>query len=196
VSLNAGVPNTGVAGHSIVSSGGQLSTTGAVVSATVMVWLHWALFSQSSCARHVRVTLKLPPHRPLVTVLTTLTLTLGSHTSLAVGGPKPHSLPHSTVRSGAQVMLGAVVSATVMVWLHWAAFSQSSAARQVRVTLKLPPHWTFVTVLTTLMLTLRSQASLAVGAPKSHSSPHSTVRFGAQVMVGAVVSATVTVWLH
>ena len=39
VSLNAGVPNTGVAGHSILSSAGQLATTGEALSITVMVWL-------------------------------------------------------------------------------------------------------------------------------------------------------------
>jgi hypothetical protein len=36
-SLNSGVPNTGVAGHSIVASVGQLATVGAALSITVMV---------------------------------------------------------------------------------------------------------------------------------------------------------------
>src|SRR5688572_33085870 len=38
-SLNSGVPNTGVAGHSIVASLGQLATVGAALSSTVIVWL-------------------------------------------------------------------------------------------------------------------------------------------------------------
>src|SRR5207247_9806467 len=39
VSLNTGVPNTGVAGHWMVASAGQLATVGAALSITVMVWL-------------------------------------------------------------------------------------------------------------------------------------------------------------
>jgi acetyl esterase len=39
-SLNSGEPKTGVAGHSIVASAGQLATVGAALSKTVMVWLH------------------------------------------------------------------------------------------------------------------------------------------------------------
>src|SRR5438876_932164 len=37
VSLNTGVPNTGVAGHWMVASAGQLATVGALLSITVMV---------------------------------------------------------------------------------------------------------------------------------------------------------------
>src|SRR5881296_3133720 len=37
VSLNTGAPNTGVAGHSMVASAGQLVTVGALLSITVMV---------------------------------------------------------------------------------------------------------------------------------------------------------------
>src|SRR5258705_11771999 len=36
---SCGVPNTGVAGHWIVASVGQLATVGAALSSTVMVWL-------------------------------------------------------------------------------------------------------------------------------------------------------------
>jgi len=36
-SLNSGVPNIGVAWHSIVASVGQLATVGAALSITVMV---------------------------------------------------------------------------------------------------------------------------------------------------------------
>src|SRR6266446_3808573 len=37
VSLNTGAPKTGVAGHSMVASAGQLATVGALLSSTVMV---------------------------------------------------------------------------------------------------------------------------------------------------------------
>ena len=40
------------------------------------------------------------------------------------------------------------------------------------------------------------QVSLAVGASKFQALVHSMLLFGAQAMLGAVVSTTVTVWLH
>src|SRR6266576_3428494 len=52
-SLNTGVPKTGVAGHSIVASLGQLATVGAVLSSTVMVWLQVAELLCASVAVHV-----------------------------------------------------------------------------------------------------------------------------------------------
>src|SRR5439155_26574411 len=56
-SLKAGVPKCGVAGHSIVASVGQLATTGAVLSITVMVWLQVFFFSRRSAALQVRLVL-------------------------------------------------------------------------------------------------------------------------------------------
>src|SRR5712671_3238754 len=40
------------------------------------------------------------------------------------------------------------------------------------------------------------QVSLAVGASKDQTLVHSTVLLGTQIMVGLVVSTTVTFWLH
>src|SRR5438094_6038251 len=56
-SLNSGVPNAGVAGHSIVASVGQLATTGAVLSITVMVWLQVVALLCASVAVQVRLVL-------------------------------------------------------------------------------------------------------------------------------------------
>ena len=78
------------------------------------------------------------PQNParFVTVLNTVMATLvPSQMSLPVGGVNIHVPPHSTVSAAAQFNTGAVVSTTVMVWLHVAAFIQASVARHVRVAL-------------------------------------------------------------
>src|SRR5213592_3893704 len=56
-SLKAGVPKCGVAGHSMVSSAGQLATTGAVLSITVMVWLQVVELLWASVTVQVRLVL-------------------------------------------------------------------------------------------------------------------------------------------
>src|SRR5439155_14634107 len=65
-SLNSGVPNSGVAGHSIVTSVGQLAIVGAALSSTVMVWLQLVELLWASVAVQVRLVL-----------LTSLPLTIG-----------------------------------------------------------------------------------------------------------------------
>src|SRR5438046_7571836 len=52
--LNTGVPKSGVVGHSIVASLGQLATVGAALSVTVMVWLHVVELLCASVAVPVR----------------------------------------------------------------------------------------------------------------------------------------------
>jgi len=56
-SLNSGVPNTGVAGHSMVASVGQVATVGAALSSTVMVWLQVVELLCASVAVQVRLVL-------------------------------------------------------------------------------------------------------------------------------------------
>jgi len=68
---------------------------------------------------------------------------------------------------------------------------QTSVAFQVRVAEKVLPHAAFVIVLTTLNV-----PSLMAGASNVQAAPHSTVLFATQVIVGAVVSFTVTVCEH
>src|SRR5262245_8581672 len=117
--------------------------------------------------------------------------------SVAVGVLNDQALPHSAVLLGAQVITGGVWSSTVTVWLHSAVLPQASVARHVRVAAKVLPQRPvrLVTVPTTVMVTL-PQVSLAVGASKLQLLLHSTVLLSAQVMVGGVRSATVTIWLH
>src|SRR5207247_1291741 len=113
--------------------------------------------------------------------------------SLAVGGSKVQTEAHSTVFPPTQVMVGLVVSTTVTFWLHSAKLPHSSVARQVRVESKVLPHWpvVLVAVLTILTVTL-PHVSAAVGQSKAHGVVHSSVLSPAQVMVGLIVSTTVT----
>src|SRR5439155_5657049 len=56
-SVKTGAPKAGWAGHWMVSSAGQVATSGAVWSSTVMVWLHEVELPQASVAVQVRRTL-------------------------------------------------------------------------------------------------------------------------------------------
>src|SRR5437867_6026904 len=96
-----------------------------------------------------------------------------------------------------QLIVGAVVSTSVTVWLQSLELLQASVARHVRMASKVLPQWpvVLVTVLRMVMVTV-PQVSLAVGASKRQGLAHSTLLLGAQAMLGAVVSTTVTVWLH
>ena len=67
----------------------------------------------------------------------------------------------------------------------------------MRVAVRVSPHTLLLTVLTTAMVTfVPSAMSLAVGKSKFHAVPEFTVLFVTQVITGAVVSTTFTVWLH
>src|SRR6266566_1879779 len=73
--------------------------SGAVVSMTLTVWLHWALLPQASVAAQVRVASKVLPQWPtvLVTVLTTAMAMLVPPLSVAVGASKVQAAPSCTV---------------------------------------------------------------------------------------------------
>src|SRR6266581_9064514 len=119
--------------------------------------------------------------------------------SVAVGWSKLQAAPSWTVLLVLlQLMTGAVVSMTLTVWLHWALLPQASVAAQVRVASKVLPQWpaVLVTVLTTVMVAL-PLLSVAVGGSKVQGAPSWTVLLVLlQLMTGAVVSITLTVWLH
>src|SRR5437773_11199842 len=117
--------------------------------------------------------------------------------SLAVGASKVQVLVHSTILLGTQEMVGGVLSSTVTVWLQSAVLPQASVARQVRVASKVFPQWPvgLVKVGRMVMVAL-PQVSFAVGASKYQVVVHSTVLLGTQMMVGWVVSCTVTFWLQ
>src|SRR2546422_537476 len=141
-----------------------------------MVWLHVALLLQPSVARQVRVAVSVVPHKMLVIVSATTSVTLlPSQRSLATGASKSYGVPHATIRLETHAIAGAVESTTVMVWLHVAVLVQGSVACQVRVAEKVFPHRALVTVPTTTRVTFVPSQPAAVGASKSHAFPHSTV---------------------
>ena len=128
---------------------------------------------------------------------TQTTVGFTSQTSVAVtakmtsapGGPEP-----TTVISLGQTISGGVVSCSLIVWLQLAALRQESMACHVLVAEKsLPASW-LVTVPIIVTGTFAVHASLALGLSKSHSTPHSTTRSGAQTMTGANVSRTRMIW--
>src|SRR5262245_9772058 len=125
---------------------------------------------------------------------TLATLPFGSWASATIvkfaGAMKISPLAGSTM-----VTVGGVVSPTLTVWLHWALLPQASVATQVRVAAKEPPQAAFVTVLRMDIVTAL-QESVAVGASKLQALPCWAFLLAAQVIVGGVMSTTVTVWLH
>src|SRR5439155_6596289 len=174
--------------------------TGAVVSTTVTFWLHCAKLPQASVACQVRVASKVVPQSPvvLVTVLT-MVIVLLPLLSVAVGASNVQDVPSSTVLLVLpHVITGAVVSTTVTFWLHCAKLPQASVACQVRVASKVVPQSpvVLVTVLT-IVIVLLPLLSVAVGASNVQAVPSSTVLLVLlHVITGAVVSTTVTFWLH
>jgi hypothetical protein len=107
-SVAVGVVNEGVAGHSIVVGPGSAEITGAVVSATLMVWVAVELFPLSSVAVQVRTctTGQVP-----VLLSTKVNVTLVSQLSVAVGVVKLGVAGHSIVLSaGSAEITGAVLS--------------------------------------------------------------------------------------
>src|SRR5260370_10551284 len=72
--------------------------TGAVVSTTVTVWLHWALLLQASIACQVRVASKVLPQWPavLVTVLRIVMVAVPP-LSMALGASKVQAVPNFNV---------------------------------------------------------------------------------------------------
>src|SRR5439155_1403714 len=104
--------------HWTVASGGQL-ITGAVVSTTLIVWLQELLLPAQSVAVQVRVMTLVLGQLP-ATVLSLCVITgAGSQLSVAVALPVAVGsleLLHWTVASGGQVITGAVLSTTLMVW--------------------------------------------------------------------------------
>src|SRR6188474_1557281 len=120
---------------------------GGVLSSTLIVRLQVAVLPQSSVAVQVRVTLGIPVQLAEVTSLNVMD-TEASQASLAVAAPKVGTdgqlIGDTTV---GQVMLGGVISCTLIVRLQVAVLPQSSVAVQVRVTLGIPVQLAEVTSL-------------------------------------------------
>src|SRR5438552_6886547 len=175
----------------------MVTTLGGVVSTTCTVWLHWAELPQASVACQVRVELNEPPHKLLVVALKMAMVAL-PQVSLAVGKSKVHGVPSWTVLSPLQLIVGGVVSTTLTVWRQRLKFPQASVACQVRIAVKVLPQWpvVLVTVVKIVMVAVPLM-SVAVGASNVQAAAHSTFLLVlVQVITGAVVSVTITVWLQ
>ena len=68
--------------------------TGAKLSCTIIVALHWALFPQSSIAVHVLITLYDCGHAPGTVTSKKVTFTVASQASKTIGFPNPGVCPH------------------------------------------------------------------------------------------------------
>ena len=126
--------------------------------------LQVAVLPQSSVAVHVRVVLYVPTHEPGVVASTKVMVTVASQASVAVGGVNTGKAGQSTGDVCAtQVIVGGIKSSTTMVPLHDAVLPQSSVAVQVRVVLYVPTHDPGVVASANVIVTVASQASVAVG---------------------------------
>src|SRR5947199_347506 len=100
--------------------------------------------------------------------------------STAVGGVNVQGVPKGTTKLVPQVSTGGVVSTTVTVWLQVAALPQGPR--------------TLVIALAMETVTFGQQRSVAVGGAMGV--PHCTTRLLTQLIVGGVVSTTLTIWLQ
>src|SRR3989442_10754239 len=153
--------------------------TGAVVSTTVTVWLHWGLLVQASVAWQVRVASKVLPQWPavLVTVLR-MVIFFNDTVSAEIDALSLHDALQISVLLVLllQFMTGAVVSTTVTVWLHWALLVQASVACQVGTASKWFPHWPAVLVTAPARVIVAVRLlSVAVGRSKVQALPSCTV---------------------
>src|SRR6185503_135242 len=113
---------------------------------------------------------------------------------VALGSVEP---VHSTVASGTSLIVGAVVSTMVMVWVDRAVLPQTSVAVQVRTNEPVLPHWSLIAPSLCVIVTV-PQVSLPVAVPVALGAVepvHSTVASGTSLIVGAVVSTMVMVWV-
>jgi hypothetical protein len=187
--------------HSMVMLPGHV-IAGAVLSSTVMVWTQLLLLPQSSMAVHVRVIVYSCGHPPAAVTSAYVGVTELSQLSVAVALPVLAGsvlAVHSIVTFIGQVIAGAVLSSTVMVWTQLLLLPQSSIAVQVRVIVYSCGHPPAAVTSANVGVTDISQLSVAVALPVFAGSVlavHSIVTLDGQVMVGAWVSITVIVWTH
>jgi hypothetical protein len=155
-----------------------------------MVPLQIAVFPQSSVAVQVRVTLYVPTQEPAVVTSTNAISTVASQASVAVGGVNTGDAGHSIGDVWTpQVIVGGVISSTVIIPLQVAVLPQSSVAVQVRVTLYVPAHEPAVVASTKVISTVASHASVAVGGINTGTEGQSIGDVWAiHVIVGGVIS--------
>ena len=135
-SVAVAAAKVGTAGQLIGDTTVGQVMAGGVISCTLMARLQVAVLPQSSVAVQVRVTVYSAGQLPGVVTSLKLMATEGSHASVAVAAPK-EGVAGQLMGVGdtvGQVMLGGVISCTLMARLQVDVFPQSSVAVQVRVT--------------------------------------------------------------
>jgi hypothetical protein len=128
--------------HSRIKVPGQ-PIVGGRISSNVIVWLHELELPQLSVAVHVRVMPELPVHPPGVVASEYVMEIERSQLSVAVAKPViagSVELPQASVILGGQLITGAVISCTVIVWSQVTKFPHLSVARQVLVIVKFSGH--------------------------------------------------------
>src|SRR5437870_12848833 len=129
-----------LAGHSSTRLGGQL-IVGGVVSRTVIVWTQLFLLPHWSVAVQVRAMSLLPP--PLLPSASLYRSVTDPQPSWAMATPVKLVLVlagHSSTRLGGQLIVGGVVSRTVVVWTQLRLLPHWSVAVQVRAMTLVPPQ--------------------------------------------------------
>src|SRR5213592_735610 len=165
----------------------------------VMVCDAWAVLPHASVAVQVRTNEPVLPHWPLIgpslcVIETVPQVSPPVAMPVALGAVEP---VHSTMASGTSLIVGAVVSTMVMVWVDWAVLPQASVAVHVRTNEPVLPHWPLIGPSLCVIETV-PQVSLPVAvpvAPGAVEPAHSTMASGTSLIVGAVVSTMVMVWV-
>ena len=134
----------GTASHSTDWSAGTPESEGARVSRTVRTWLRDVELPQASVAVQVReITLALLELPQLLLVESLKRIVTEPQPSVAVATPKAFvvvSAGHCNVTLVGQVMIGGVVSRTVMVCVQLALLLQTSVAVQRRAMMEVWPQ--------------------------------------------------------
>ncbi len=194
-SVAVGAVNTGTEGQLIGVVWATHVIVGGVLSRTIIVPVQLAVLPQSSVAVHVRVTLYVPAHDPCVVASVKLIVTVPSQASVAVGavnsGTEGQLIGEVCVT---HVIVGGVLSRTTIVPVQLAVLPQSSVAVHVRVTLYVPAHDPCVVASVKLIVTVPSQASVAVGALNTGTAGQLIgLVWATHVIVGGVLSRTTIV---
>jgi len=132
------------AGYSSVTFGGQM-ITGAVVSRTTIICVQAELLPQRSVAVQWREIVGVPP-QPFV-VASTKVMETEPPASVAVATPVALVVVlagHCRIKPAGQVMTGAVVSRTAIVWVQLELLLHKSVAIQRREIVKVLPQFVVV----------------------------------------------------
>jgi hypothetical protein len=162
--------------------------TGAKLSCTTIVALHWALFPQSSIAVHVLITLYDCGHNPAIVTSKKVTFTVASQASSTVGFPKLGVCPHCIgLTTTGQLMTGAVLSCTVIVCEQLIEFPLVSVAVQVLVIVRSWAHPLTWVASAKSTASAAPQLSKAVAKPVFTGNvftPQSSVTFTGHIITG------------